>query len=384
MELSSTNAQTEKSSVQKFEQAASQNETKDVSGNILVNDGTSTKPVKVEQLTIEMFEDETDEEYQDVAEDPLVIVSEKYDEKNEFYDRTISDMINKVNEEDQASKQNSEKDSKQEETKTLNDFKSPKEEESDHVVIQTETDRVKQLMEARKGKKNDSQKPFKEESASEFFNPNSIPKKTVLAKNHSTNTQALYAMEMNDDSIPQESEIKFQPMTTRQVTANDKVILSSTAWKSSTKTLSPKVRESPKQSLFDTVQSSEEEEEGLLGSEEHREEEYPELQRRTYQPPCVRPERSISTIEDEIEEDNDQIIRFSVDFEIKVNIRPLKSKTNTHSRSHCHPSCQEIPERIIVPPPTAEERQRIEKLIKDKESLIKDSYKNIKEYNDLQ
>lgn len=182
----------------------------------------TSEPKRDENLVVKKEED--DDEYEDVAEDGLVIVQENYDAKNEFYDTTVADLIAKASSiPEQKQNENPpslqlEHPSKEEQTIIVKKGEL-KSEQEDEVFIQNESDRVKQLMDARRTKKME-QRSLNGQSEDNILHPASIQRKTIMAKDHATNPTALYHMQMTDpDQVQdQEREIQIEPIKQKKVT----------------------------------------------------------------------------------------------------------------------------------------------------------------------
>lgn len=184
----------------------------------------NSEPKEDEKLVVKKEED--DDEYEDVAEDGLVIVQDNYDGKNEFYDTTVADLIAKANlipeqkQNENTSSLRSEHPSKEEQTIIVKK-EELKSEQEDEVFIQNESDRVKQLMDARRTKKME-QRSLNGQSEENILHPASIQRKTIMAKDHATNPTALYHMQMSDpdpDQVQdQEREIQIEPIKQKKVT----------------------------------------------------------------------------------------------------------------------------------------------------------------------
>lgn len=185
-----------------------------------------------------------DGEYEDVAEDPLVILDEQYKANNEFYDTTVAEMIAKTARKEQevsSSKESvpsnqtedAEGDSEEDEIYEMVKTDSPEEDipippknpENDDIMLETESNRVKQLKNAIRSKKMNQ----KSVHGDEFVHPGTIPKKAIKAIDTATNPTTLY-MQMDGSGIDRDPESRVPVIKPQSVS------ISHSVWSSVSKT----------------------------------------------------------------------------------------------------------------------------------------------------
>jgi len=178
------------------------------------------------------------EEYEEVAEEPLVILQDEYDNKNEFYDsiaeKLVTQITGKTTEDDKEEKKTDVFESslvKQDENhSSKNDQKT--ETTDDESPIKKEDERVKEFLSLRQTKKT-NQKTFDTGLKKEFTNPKEVKEKAFYAKDLATNPDALYHMEMNNNLEQDNKEIQLEPINSKGSTNKIKKFTTSSAtWSS--------------------------------------------------------------------------------------------------------------------------------------------------------